>query len=387
MAASPLSVAAVCRDGVALVSLHFGLEELDDDDYAVGDSIAAAAAAADNDDENQSAVVVKDGVDTTIDGTVATKQPSPSHPIARSFRDLPLSSRGPLRIEHVHDQALSSTQSTPSLSIPPPMAILTAGWRTDGMTLADAARELMVEEVMLYCLPSSVMDGGLDCRREMINGVQTEQRKLTGGDAKVSGMINTQSTTLTQPYYGRRIAEGLSYYLSKCEFSDGVRSLSTVGLLACGGTRVPEEDDRSNGQYVNVKGRGGSLYLIDATGAHRVRAHAIGNGSTALHKRLAFVNFDNVSCHEGLRILLRLIAEEGKLLSPSVGDANEQHDDKRSLITSQSDNNRSQENKTTNAVAWNLPQNVAAELAILRSGDWRMKRVRLASLFQSQSSP
>ena len=50
MAASPLSVAAVCRDGVALVSLHFGLEELDDDDYAVGDSIAAAAAAADNDD-------------------------------------------------------------------------------------------------------------------------------------------------------------------------------------------------------------------------------------------------------------------------------------------------------------------------------------------------
>ena len=150
---------------------------------------------------------------------------------------------------------------------------------------------------------------------------------------------------------------------------------------------MPEEDDRSNGQYVNVKGRGGSLYLIDATGAHRVRAHAIGNGSTALHKRLAFVNFDNVSCHEGLRILLRLIAEEGKLLSPSVGDANEQHDDKRSLITSQSDNNRSQENKTTNAGAWNLPQNVAAELAILRSGDWRMKRVRLASLFQSQSSP
>ena len=34
------------------------------------------------------------------------------------------------------------------------MSLLAARWRTDGMALCDAARELMSEEVRLYCLPS-----------------------------------------------------------------------------------------------------------------------------------------------------------------------------------------------------------------------------------------
>ncbi len=35
----------------------------------------------------------------------------------------------------------------------PPMSLLTAGWRTDGMTLVDAARSLIADEVRLFCPP------------------------------------------------------------------------------------------------------------------------------------------------------------------------------------------------------------------------------------------
>lgn len=281
VSASPLSVAAVCGDGVALISLHFGLD-------------------------------LKDGVDDT---TQKSRLKEESNELFEAFHDLPLSSRGPLRIEPIHDNGATtnSMMSTCSLRTPPSLALLTAGWRTDGMALSDAARELMVEETSLYCLPLSVTMG----------------TSVDNGDSTISnGQIS---------HYGRRIAGGLSYYMAKCAFSEGVRSLSTIGLLACNNSS------------------GGCLYLIDATGSYSVRAHAIGNGASAIHKRLVFIDFEAMTCLDGLRTLLQIIAEEGGLLS--VGDQNKP------------------------ISAWTIPRNPGVELAILRSNEQRMRRIRLSSLF------
>ncbi|KAL7433808.1 hypothetical protein ACHAXM_003747 [Skeletonema potamos] len=284
VSASPLSVAAVCSDGIALVSLHFGLELK-------------------NDDESQRPSQ-KEGEE-----------------LCGVFHDLPLSSRGPLRIEPIFDNGVStnSMTSTCPLRSPPSMALLTAGWRTDGMALSDAARELMMEEISLYCLPLSVTMGA-----------------CTNGDAAMS---NAQPS-----HYGRRIADGLSYYMAKCSFSEGVRSLATIGLLAC-----------------NNFG-GGRLYLVDATGSYSVRAHAIGNGASKIHKRLVFVNFEAMTCLEGIRMLLRIIAEEGGMLSSEKVSSHVGENIKR-------------------VGAWTIPHNPGVELAILRSDEQRMRRIRLSSLF------
>jgi hypothetical protein len=279
VSASPLSVAAVCSDGIALISLHFGLESSSDD----------------------------------------------------GFHDLPISFRGPLRIEPIHDNGVTSANSimtsSCSLRSPPAMALITAGWRTDGMALSDAARELMMEETSLYCLPLSVTMG-------------TTSSDDEGDDAIANDY---------QSYYGRRIADGLSYYMTKCAFSEGVRSLSTIGLLACNSPR-----------------RGSCLYLVDATGSYRVRAHAIGNGASTIHKRLVSVDFEDISCEDGLRTLLQIVAEEAGL-SLSV---------KPKPIKNVSSSTIDEDDNTG---TWSIPRNAAVELAVLRK-EQRMRRIRLSSL-------
>lgn len=289
ISASPLSVAAVCRDGIALVSLHFGLEE----------SISVAQQSAHE--------------------KLSSSQKEGDEDLRALFNDLPLTSRGPLRIEPLHDNGASTnsiTTSTCSLRSPPSMALLTAGWRTDGMALSDAARELIMEETSLFCLPLSVTMG-------------------SNGDA--SFRKNCQPS-----YFGRRIADGLSYYMAMCAFSEGVRSLSTIGLLACNNSV------------------GGCLYLVDATGSYRVRAHAIGNGATIIHKRLIFADFEDMGCLEGLRLLLRIIAEEsGMLPSPKTKAAD-----------------------TSSKIVFNdVDGKHVVELAILRSCEQRMRRIMISSLF------
>ena len=199
-------------------------------------------------------------------------------------------------------------------------------------------------------------------------------------------------------YHGRRIAEGLSYYLSKCQFSSGIRSLSTVGLLACGTTGGSSSSTNNNNN-------GGSLYLIDITGTHRVRAHAIGNGSFNLHKRMVFIDFSTMDCLEGLKVLLRLIAEEGGLALPSVEEEEEEEkegvendDDTITIEATKSNSNsiliqnqqHSQQGKDEeeeeklldNLPKWDIPSNTAVELAVLKHGDGRLRRIRLSSLMQ-----
>ena len=395
VAASPLSVAAVCNDGIALVSLHYNADHEEEED------------------EGQS-----------------------TSEIANIFRDLPLSTRGPLRIEPIYENSMQSSSS--SSYHPPPMALLTAGWRTDGLTLCNAARELISEEVRLFCLPAlttttmmmtnnnnenmspNVVVGGSGSENEQRNRLieNIEQSTTNNKNVVMKKETPTQQPQSQAPqrqvqqkqqssYHGRRIAEGLSYYLSKCQFSSGIRSLSTVGLLACGTTG----GCRSSSSSTN-NNNGGSLYLIDTTGTHRVRAHAIGNGSFNLHKRMVFIDFSTMDCLEGLKVLLRLIAEEGGLALPSVEEEEEkegvENDDdtitieatksnsnsvlikKPAFLTKRQNQQHSQQGKDEeeeeklldNLPKWDIPSNTAVELAVLKHGDGRLRRIRLSSLMQ-----
>jgi len=408
--ASPLSVAAVCNDGIVMISLHYNVDEEED--------VELASSAANNEEEDstelasekaQEILDIMSNDDTAYTALVEKKSidhiQQQKQVANKVFRDLPLSTRGPLRIEPIYERSTSSSGS----GEPPPMALLTAGWRTDGITLCDAARELISEEVRLYCLPTlvgisndeekdmSIIESGQDGK--LIKNKHSNLGVVVKKDAILDNNMTQehhQQEQSSNSYYGRRIAEGLSYYLSKCSFSEGIRSLSTIGLLACGTATVTKEGSRGSSS--------GSLYLVDATGIHSVRAHAIGNGSNNIHKRIVYVDFNTMDCHEGLRVLLRLIAEEGGLvskadsLSPEDSKENAQEgkllqDVKTSSIMakpafltkrkSQKKDEKEVVDQTASqpSSSWAIPSNTAVELGVIQSGDGRMRRIRLSSLF------
>ena len=244
--ASPPSVAAVCRDGVAMVSLHYDVdlpegegeeeeeEEADDDDVGDGggdDEAVEMSSATDSGGEGGGRAVASSLTLTTTTADVASRtddddddgsgissfssSSSPNH-----FRDLPSSSRGPLRIESVHDNYHHRRGA-------PPMSLLTAGWRTDGMALADAARALAADEVRLFCPPSSM------------------------------SLSSSSSVAM-----GRRIARGLSYYLAKCASSGagGGRggAIALVRWIA-GVRRGGREEERRGGGHPPPDRRHGSI--------------------------------------------------------------------------------------------------------------------------------
>jgi hypothetical protein len=141
--AAPLVVAAVCKDGVAIVATHTASSEepLLMDDTIVEDSV-----------EN---VTVEDSA--TSNANDSTQAPLPL--------DLPLSFRGPFRI-----QTIDGFGTT----------LAFAGWRTDGETLASRCRSLASSE--------------LDRFGEPTNGVE----------------------------YGRFLAEEASSWMARCAVSESV---------------------------------------------------------------------------------------------------------------------------------------------------------------------
>ena len=57
------------------------------------------------------------------------------------------------------------------------------------------------------------------------------------------------------------------------------------------------------------------LWLIDATGAYRVRAHALGNiheDGDNLNQKLCEYDFASLSCREGLQILREMVTKRDK---------------------------------------------------------------------------
>ena len=89
---SPPCIAAVCKNGIALVALHANI---------------------------QTEPLIRNENDSS----------------STIFPDLPLVSRNPLRIERLDDRG---------------SVLVTCGWRADGMILADVGRELCRDELMRY---------------------------------------------------------------------------------------------------------------------------------------------------------------------------------------------------------------------------------------------
>lgn len=98
-------------------------------------------------------------------------------------------------------------------------------------------------------------------------------------------------------------------------------------------------DDRSPGGY---------LWLIDATGAYRVRAHALGLGSPTLNQALCSINFSNVTKEEAATLLLETI------MTPVHETTNTDQDVAETILDS----------------------NALIEAAVLDSAQQRMIRVR-----------
>ena len=166
---SPLIVAAVGSDGIALLTLHVThtLEPL----------------LLSEEDETEDSVEGDDGGDRDRDG--------PTHVHSSTLKDLPLDSKGPLRI-HVLDEVGSS--------------LLLCGWKTDGMVLLDQARSIARKERNLYGKwPTPNQGSGK-------SGVSA------GGDE-----------------YGRFVAHRCVSFLAKCAAGESVRSLQCAALLATAG--------------------------------------------------------------------------------------------------------------------------------------------------------
>lgn len=136
-----------------------------------------------------------------------------------------------------------------------------AGWRSHGQLMVDYCRDLAKEELQVFGPPR-------------------------------------MTTTYCQEY-GRYLAQQTSAWMA---YSAILRKhpWSCVGLLA---TCSPTTEDHS-----------GCLWLVDATGAYRIRAHAIGGGGLAGIVNHYLAQRPILSAEETLREILDLLAQQTTLL-------------------------------------------------------------------------
>jgi len=116
------------------------------------------------------------------------------------------------------------------------------------------------------------------------------------------------------------------------------RALSCVGLLATSGRK---EDDAC------------SLWLVDMTGAYRVRAHSVGLGAKIINERLRKMDFTTLTVDEGALRLLETLVEEPE---------------------------ENEDSKDKEAATWKLPENALVEVAVVSPGKQKMNRMRVDDL-------
>ena len=143
---SPPCIAAVCKDGISIVALHTNIQK---NPYTTPTTT--------ND---------RNGDDNSC-----------------KFPNLPFESRNPLRIERIDEKG---------------SALVTCGWRTDGMILADVARGLCRDEVMRYG------------KRE--SSIQIIDDNDQGTNNSIAG----------DEYYGRWLGWGLVKHLVRSEVRESV---------------------------------------------------------------------------------------------------------------------------------------------------------------------
>jgi len=356
VAASPLAVAAVCRDGVALLALHTSpaLEPLllppDDGAEQEAENEMADVKLLEIDDDEYEASSKSE--ETTCTATNAS-------PL---LRDLPRTHRGPFRISQIDARGT---------------ALLTAGWRADCSALAARCRSIAAAEVAEY-------GGG------SIGGSEDL------GDGNGDGGGGEGGTTRHDDYiYGRGVATEAALWMARCAVSEDVRTLSCVGLLACcasagaattatatvdairssaagcsasGSSGMSSSSDKrtKDGTSVSASNKpGGHLYLIDPSGViHEARAFAVGNGSGRINARLVDVDFSDLSKEEAAHRLLGIIVEEGMLdggkkQPPSASSTSTSNNGVGSSIGGH----------------WNLPKQTRVEIAMVDSDSSSRRKI------------
>lgn len=103
------------------------------------------------------------------------------------------------------------------------------------------------------------------------------------------------------------------------------------------------------------------MWLVDATGAYRVRAHAVGLGAKTINERLRRIDFSSLTRNQGALRLLETIVEEQKEEEISSRDKDQ-------------------------ATPWKLPDNALAEVAVVASCERKMKRIRIDDLLSSEEA-
>lgn len=171
---------------------------------------------------------------------------SPPRITNRRYRFLPASNRGPFRITRI-DEIGSH--------------MLCAGWRTDNDRLMDRGRKL--------------------------------SRKLEISSFDIASLYELKQ--VKQCFiYGRSLAHSLGLYMSNCCFDDNTRALRTVAFLS-----IPSPISRES-----------FLWLIDASGAYQIRAHAVGTNSEYFNTKIQQMNFDKISVHEARNYILDIVEKE-----------------------------------------------------------------------------
>lgn len=186
-------------------------------------------------------------------------------------------------------------------------ALVCAGWRTDGEWLARQCRYIAANE------------------------------------------IETMGPIVSTRGYPIVLAHEASLWMAKCAASDGVRSLSTVGLLAC----CCGKDDHD----------APCLYLVDATGYYPVGAQAVGKGAAWINQGLFSIDWRQLNTTTALNQLLDLLRDPLPLTDTNATKDGTESDPP------------TKESASSSSSEWHLSGTTRVEVAILEASTQKLQRI------------
>jgi hypothetical protein len=265
--AAPLVAAVHCRNGVALVALH----------HPVADPLLFF----DDNDDNGDVEEVGSGSDEKVDSVDSNSRDETAPPTEsgngapwKFLCDLPRWYSGPFRIQDLDQSGRAA------------VAMMSTGWRADTERWIEYARLILSNELDLSTSPFSL--------------------------PSTSATVSTPG--VSPAFLTKYITQEITDYLAQTVALDSLRLPSCAGLLVT-----------ALGSHVNCPIQ---LWLVDVTGAYRVRAHALGGGAFAgavspredrvaeastwsneLNARLAQIQWTDHDVDSGLQRLLGIIED------------------------------------------------------------------------------
>ncbi|OEU16648.1 hypothetical protein FRACYDRAFT_239246 [Fragilariopsis cylindrus CCMP1102] len=191
-------------------------------------------------------------------------------------------------------------------------AMVCAGWRTDCQFLANSIRSIDKKEHHVFGNPAISSSNGIE--------------------------------------YGSYLACKASLLMAKLCISETRRPLSCLALLASGT----------------------GLWMVDSTGAYRIRAHAIGAGSDQMNKQLRKRDWKNLDCNEAAIDLLQILFDE----------ENEDNDP----TATEHDNDSSSSSSETDDTKIKIPKESLVEIATVAIPEQNNVERKMKRLFASELS-